>query len=210
MGALVNLGQEVAAHPDVLPGVANGLLQLHPILPLDLVADVVLVAHAIGIPGIECLVGEAERQVADGAVQVGAVRVAAVLVAESAALHRVDRRVPSGVELAVGADYRVAVMVGLGAAVPAAGRPLTVCLAELRRGAVPTGRPVIVAGSGHTSQHDAQRRQPGQMQPPSNHARLVCIPTPNRCTPPHPPRVSQRSAGLMPPSRDQNRYSGGI
>ena len=136
MRALVDLREPVAAHADPHPPPAPAALQLDVVLPLDLVADVILVAGGRAGVGrreaVQRLARRAERQpVAQVGghppVQVRPARVAPVLVAEAAApagggvAHH--RRVPAGVEPAVAPDRRVAVVQRPRAGVEAPGPP---------------------------------------------------------------------------------------
>ena len=70
VGALVDLGQEVTGDSDINPAVAHDFLQLDAVLPLDLVADMVLMPLAVRIPGVERLVGDAEGDLTGGRVEI--------------------------------------------------------------------------------------------------------------------------------------------
>ena len=131
--ALVELGEHVAADLQHRAGHAVAEVELHVVLPLDLVADMVLVPHAGRIPDGQLLVGVAERDGAGAAVQVGAARVAPVLVTEAAPGGRVHRRVPGRVELPVRSHDRVAVVNVRGAVVVGAGAPEVICHAHAGR-----------------------------------------------------------------------------
>jgi hypothetical protein len=121
VGALVELEQHVADR-----GVGRGAVACDgegdAVLPLDLVADVVLVPGVGRIGHGKHLAGVAERDVAHLGEEMRSVRVAAVLMAEAAAA-RTGGRVPRGVRPAVGADDGEGVVLFLGAAVMRAGVP---------------------------------------------------------------------------------------
>ncbi len=129
VGALVDLGEEVTGDSDINPAVAHDFLQLDSVLPLDLVADMILMPLTIRIPGVERLVGDAEGDRTGGRVEIAAAWVAAVLVAEPATGLGIDRRMPGGIQLAVGTHHRIAVVDLLGAGVPVARGPLAVGVA---------------------------------------------------------------------------------
>src|SRR5580765_7795811 len=129
VGALMDLGEEVTGDSHIHPAVAHGFLQVDSILPLDLVADVVLMPLAIRIPGVERLVGDAEGDRTGGRVEIAAAWVAAVLVPEPATGLGIDRRMPGGIQLAVGTHHRIAIVDLPGAGVPVAWGPLAIGVA---------------------------------------------------------------------------------
>src|SRR3989449_11577633 len=75
-------------------------------LPLDLVAEVVLVAGVRGVIEVELLVGVSEGDRPDLRVQRRPAGVAAVIVAERAPGDRIDRRGPRSGEGRVGKECR--------------------------------------------------------------------------------------------------------
>src|SRR6185369_14585185 len=99
VGALMDLGEEVTGDSHIHPAVAHDFLQVDSILPLDLVADMVLMPLIIRIPGVERLVGDPEGDRTRGGVEIAAAWVATELVAEPATGLGIDRRMPSGIQL---------------------------------------------------------------------------------------------------------------
>src|SRR2546422_11572224 len=92
-------------------------------LPLDLVAEVVLVAGVRGVIEVELLVGVSEGDRPDLRVQRRPAGVAAVIVAERAPGDRIDRRGPRRIELAIRTDHGGAVVHLRRAVVARARRP---------------------------------------------------------------------------------------
>src|SRR3989449_8588600 len=92
-------------------------------LPLDLVAEVVLVAGVRGVIEVELLVGVSEGDRPDLRVQRRPAGVAAVIVAERAPGDRIDRRVPPRVEPSNRTDHRGAVVHPRRAVAPPPRRP---------------------------------------------------------------------------------------
>src|SRR5688500_42625 len=112
----MQLGQDVAA--DTEHEVAAAVeVQLDVVLPLDLVADMVLVTPHRRIVNVELLVRVAEWQCADFVVQSRSARITAVLVTERATRHRIHWRMPRGIQQTVGAYCRVTIVVGFRARV---------------------------------------------------------------------------------------------
>src|SRR5262245_17650883 len=129
VGALMDLGEKVASDSHIHSAVAHDLLQVDTVFPFDLVADMVLMARSIRIPGVERLVGNTERDRASGRVEIAAAWVAAMFVAEPATGLGVDRGMPGGIQLPVGTHHRIAVVDLFGAGVPVAWSPLAVGVA---------------------------------------------------------------------------------
>src|SRR3989475_5561428 len=100
MRSLVQLGEYVAADVEQRVGGGAAEVHLHPVLPLDLVAEVVLVAWVRRIVGVELLVGVPEGDRPDRGVQRRAARIAPMIVPERATGDGIHRRGPGGGELA--------------------------------------------------------------------------------------------------------------
>ena len=82
MGPLVQLREDITLHAEQRPGHSILADELDVILPVDLVAVMVLMPDVLGIPGLQGLIGEAEGNRPDLAVEPGAARIAPVFVAE--------------------------------------------------------------------------------------------------------------------------------
>src|SRR5256885_5031393 len=93
------------------------------VLPFDLVPEMVLVPRRQGIVDIELLVRISKWNRSYLAVQRRAAWIAAVVVAEGATCDRIDRRMPRGIELVIGSDDRVGIVLRLGAVVVRTRRP---------------------------------------------------------------------------------------
>jgi hypothetical protein len=121
VGALVQLGEHVALHgEDRRPRARE--LKLHVVLPFHLVAHVILVPGVGRVGDRQHLVGMAEREPVGVAIEIGAAGVAPVLVAEGASPGS-GGWMPGGVDLAVGPEDGVGIVLLLGAAVAGAGSP---------------------------------------------------------------------------------------
>jgi hypothetical protein len=181
MGALVELGQPTAAHLERHPLAILRIVQLHVVLPFDLVADMIFVPHTGGLP-----LHQPFRAVSEG--------ITPVLMAEATARRRIDRRMPAGISLAVRRDDRVLVVNRLRTRVVGTRAPEMhgMAVAPVRRGRVLRGigrnqqrgslchvnRSVQRGGGAVGSvgaaavQHD---RQHGQRPPPGARVRKISV-----------------------------------
>src|SRR2546422_7827321 len=80
-----------------------------------------------------------------------------MIMSEGAAAHRVDRGMPRGIELVIGPDDRVGVVLGLGAIVVRSGRPESEGRGVADGGAV-VGRRRIVLARRHRGRHEKEQQ----------------------------------------------------
>src|SRR6266478_9784242 len=115
------------------------------VLPFDFVPEVILVPGRERIVHVELLVRVSERDRPDLAIERRAARIATMIMSEGAAGHRIDRRMPRGIELVIGPDYRVRVVLGLGTIVVRSGRPESEGCGIADGGAVVGRRRIVLA-----------------------------------------------------------------
>src|SRR6266849_6283788 len=83
--------------------------------------------------------------------------IATMIMSEGAAGHRIDRRMPRGIELVIGPDDGVRVVLGLGAIVVRSGRPESEGCSVADGGAV-GGRRRTVLARRHRGRHEKEQQ----------------------------------------------------
>ena len=155
--ALMQLREDVAGHGE--HRIRGGTAEMHrdPVLPLDLVPEMILVPRRERIVDVELLVRVSEGDRPDLAIQRRAARIATMVVSEGAAGHRIDRRMPRGIKLVIGPDDRVRVVLGLGTIVVRSGRPESEGCGIADGGAV-VGRRRIVLARRYRGRHEKDQQ----------------------------------------------------